>query len=58
MKFRYYITNLYKGIIEGTNDDQLAAEFSASEDYFVVDSERGEYLQVSMRYPVEDAASQ
>ena len=57
MKFRYYITNLHEGDVEGTNDNQVAIDFAASEDYFVVDSERGEWLQASGNaIPVEDAA--
>ena len=56
MKFRYYITNLHEGAVEGTNDDQTAIDFAASEDYFVVDSERGEWIQSSGdAVPVEDA---
>jgi len=45
MKFRYYITNVYEGVIDGTNSPNVAKEFSLDEDYFVVDSEAGEWLR-------------
>ncbi len=43
-KFRFYITNLFEGEIEGTNDAAKASEFAECEDYFVVDSETGERM--------------
>lgn len=56
MKFRYYITDLYKGSITGTNDKQIALGFAACEDYFVVDSHNDEWLQSNGSVlPVEPA---
>lgn len=45
MRFRYYITNLHVGAIEGSNSLDVAENFANSEDYFVVDSETGQWLQ-------------
>lgn len=57
MAFRYYITDLMDGCIKGTNDEQTAKDFSQSEDYFVVDSERDEWLTSSgERAPIGDVA--
>jgi hypothetical protein len=53
MKFRYYITNLYQGNIQGTNDEATAREFSVSEDFFVVDAETGTWFNTSDDIPVE-----
>lgn len=44
MKFRYYITDLMEGNICGTNSVETAEYFALSEDYFVVDSETGMWL--------------
>lgn len=44
MKFRYYITDLFDGIIKGTNDSQVAKDHSLCEDYFVVDTDTGQML--------------
>lgn len=43
-KFRYYITDLFKGEVVGTNSKDLAAECAACEDFYVVDSETAEWL--------------
>ena len=45
MKFRYYITNLVEGDITGTNNLDVAKNCAESEDYFVVDTEDGKWLQ-------------
>lgn len=45
MKFRYYITNLFDGKVEGANDTVTAEGMSCCEEFFVVDSETGEWLQ-------------
>jgi len=44
MKFRYYITNTFDGCIQGTNDADKANEIAACEEFFVVDTETGEWL--------------
>ena len=46
MKFRYYITDLFDGVIKGTNNIEVAQDYSASTDFFVVDSENGLWLQI------------
>lgn len=52
MKFRFYITNLHVGAIEGTNDESVAQRMAGSEDCFVVDSETGEQLMPDGRQPI------
>jgi hypothetical protein len=47
MKFRYYITDLFEGIIVGTDDYSAAAELAECEDYFIVDAETGNMLTSS-----------
>ena len=47
MKFRFYITDLNNGQVSGTNDPDLAADVSLSEDFFVVDSETGEWINAN-----------
>lgn len=49
MKFRYYITDLTGGMIKGTDDIQTAESYSNSEDYFIVDTETGEWLTTDGR---------
>lgn len=44
-KFRYYITDLYDGRICGTNSDNDARGYAESEDYLVVDSADGKWIQ-------------
>jgi hypothetical protein len=53
MKFRYYVTNLFEGRIEGTNDAENAENFAQSEDFFVVDTETGEWLTSDGRKQVK-----
>ena len=42
--FRFYIADLFNGHVVGTNDEAKAADYASSEDYFVVDSQTGEWL--------------
>lgn len=44
MEFRYYIADLMKGTIEGTNDTLLADSLCYREGYMIVDVVRGERL--------------
>ena len=44
MKFRYYITSMFDGNITGTNDTSRAVDYAECEDFFVVDTETGEWL--------------
>jgi hypothetical protein len=46
MKFRYYITDLFDGEVKGTNSADVAANYAAGEDCFVVDAKTGHWLQV------------
>jgi hypothetical protein len=47
MKFRFYVTDLTNGSVSGTDDPDLAADVSLSEDFFVVDSESGMWLSAN-----------
>lgn len=44
-KFRFIITNTYDGELQGTDEIKQAQKFAKNEDYFVYDSETGEWLQ-------------
>lgn len=44
-KFRYYITDLYDGRVYGTDSSEDAQAYAESEDYFVVDTVDGKWLQ-------------
>jgi hypothetical protein len=44
MKFRFYITDLFDGNIKGTDDESTAANYAGSADFFIVDTETGEWL--------------
>lgn len=44
MIFRYYITDSFNGRIEGTNDTESAEELAECEEYFIVDTDTGEWL--------------
>lgn len=43
-KFRFYITDLFDGRIVGTDSADQAQMLANCEDYFVVDTETGEWL--------------
>lgn len=57
MKFRFYITTMDDGSIRGTNDVSVATELAQSEDFFVVDTESGEWIQPDGRFPVQEWGS-
>lgn len=42
--FRFYITDLHQGQINGTNSEEDAQSYAESEDYFVVDTNDGTWL--------------
>jgi hypothetical protein len=44
MSFRYYISDLHDGTIKGTNDQEVADSLSHCEEYFVVDTETGNWI--------------
>lgn len=52
-RFRYYITDTMNGCVKGSNSTETAEDFAACEDYFVVDSETGEWVNTGGRTPVE-----
>lgn len=43
-KFRYYVTDLFEGCVKGTDDRVVAMQFAESDDFFVVDTETGEWM--------------
>ena len=54
MTFRFYITDLYDGAIRGTNDAELAREYSLNDDFFVADTEKGLWLTPTGDEPIEE----
>lgn len=44
MKYRYIIQEPYDGTYKGTNDLDVANKYATSEDYFVYDTETGEWI--------------
>lgn len=46
-KYFYYIVSLDDGDVRGTNDDNVAGDYAASEDFIVIDAELGEWLQAT-----------
>lgn len=58
MRFKYYITNLHEGVIEGSDSLDIAENFANSEDYSVVDADTGQWLQPEGgRVEVQDCES-
>lgn len=55
MKFRYYITNTFDGCIEGTNDTERAEELSACEEFFIVDTDTGEWVRSGERVQIKES---
>lgn len=45
-KFRYLVTSLDSGSVEGTNDKKIALELSRSEDCWVVDTVEQKWLSM------------
>lgn len=43
-KFRYYITNLFEGEVQGTDDTKVAEEASNCDEMFIVDTETGSWI--------------
>ena len=52
--FRFYITDLYNGAIRGTNDAELAREYSLTDDFFVADTEEGLWLTTTGDESIEE----
>lgn len=55
--FRFYITNLFDGVVEGTNSEEAALQFAACEDYFVVEPAANVWLNGEERLPVRDVSA-
>lgn len=54
-KFRFIITNLFDGCLQGTNDGSVANLLAENEDFYVFDSETHEWLHADgSRMPIED----
>jgi len=53
-KFRFYIADISDGSIKGTNNEQDAKDLSASDNFYVVDSETGETLYNGDRTEVKE----
>lgn len=47
MKFRYYITDLFDRCIRGTNNTDHAECLAVCGEFFVVDTETGEWLTMT-----------
>ena len=47
MKFRYYITDLFDGVVRGTNDEAAAKNYALRFEYSAVDSQEGVSLRKS-----------
>lgn len=54
MQFRFYITNMHSGSIQGTDKKSHAEDLAQSEDYFVVDTKTGEWVTTEGRVAVEE----
>ena len=52
MKFHYYIFHLPSGVVRGTNDAEIAQEFSASEEHVVVEVETGKEIEHGVGFSV------
>lgn len=58
MKFRFYITDVCEGVVEGTNEEAVATHFAENEDYFVIEAETGLWLQTDgTRHKITEIAS-
>lgn len=44
MQYRFYIFDPYAGAVKGTNEEDHAKAFAGCDDFFVVDSEKGEWF--------------
>ena len=54
MKYKYYIVDLFNGDVKGTNSDDDALGFSTSQDFYVIDSESGEWLDSKTRIEINN----
>lgn len=55
MLFRYYIADTFDGCLKGTNDSSVAKNYADCDDYFVVDTATGVWLQeFGKEVPVEE----
>jgi len=56
-KFRYYITNLFEGTIEGSDDEKAMNEASHCDEYFIVDTNTGEWLSCGELREIKEVSS-
>jgi hypothetical protein len=52
VKYRYIIWDSFDGSFKGTNDTQVAEEYSEANDFSVYDSERGMWLSDHEEYDI------
>lgn len=45
MAFRYYVMDLFNGVIKGTDDKDKANNYAESEDFSVLDAKSNEWIQ-------------
>ncbi len=53
-RFRYYIADTFNGCVKGTNDRDMAVELAACDEYYVIDSEKGEWIDSELTSPSID----
>lgn len=53
--FRYYIFDPFEGRPVGTNSTEVAYEFAAAEDFFVVDTNTNRWLDMEGSVEVQEA---
>ena len=56
-KFRYYIINLFDGNIEGSDDEVAMMEASYCDEYFIVDTNTGEWLSCGKLREIKEIPS-
>lgn len=61
MKFRYYIVDELNGDVKGTNDTEVAENLSRADDFWVIDTETGQYLlmnTIGERFDIPEVRSE
>jgi hypothetical protein len=51
--YRFYIINENQGLVQGTDDNQIALDMSHFDYYFVIDTKTGKWLIKNKEYDVE-----
>lgn len=52
--FKFVITNLFSGSVQGTNDEEKASELSYSQDFFVVNTITCKWLTDAIEKDIEE----